>query len=111
MEVCELYCDRQGRDHMLEFQVVRVEQKLLLSALNSEEDGSWTVDCSGEVHTVMKEVPKVVPTTVQVPPSLLTFESISAHYSDVLFGLGCLPGESNCIEVDKSVKPVQHQLY
>lgn len=111
MDVCELYCDRQGRDHMLEFQVVRVEQKLLLSALNSEEDGSWTVDCSGEVHTVMKEVPKVVPTTVQVPPSLLTFESISAHYCDVLFGLGCLPGESNCIEVDKSVKPVQHQLY
>lgn len=111
MEVCELYCDRQGRDHMLEFQVVRVEQKLVLSALNSEEDGSWTVDCSGEVHTVMKEVPKVVPTTVQVPPSLLTFESISAHYRDVLFGLGCLPGEYNCIEVDKSVKPVQHQLY
>ena len=48
---------------------------------------------------------------MQVPPSLLTFESISAHYSYVLFGLGCLPGEYNCIEVDKSVKPVQHQLY
>ena len=59
----------------------------------------------------MKEVPKVVPTTVQVPPSLLTFKSISAHYRDVLFGLGCLPGEYNCIEVNKSVKPVQHQLY
>ena len=59
----------------------------------------------------MKGVAKVVPTTMQVPPSLLTFESISAHYSCVLFGVGCLPGEYNCIEADKNVKPVQHQLY
>lgn len=31
-----------------------------------------------------------------------------ANYGDVFSGLGCIPGEYY-IEIDKSVKPVQHQ--
>jgi hypothetical protein len=38
----------------------------------------------------------------------LTSEQILREYNDVFTGLGCLPGEYH-LEIDKSVKPIQHQ--
>lgn len=38
----------------------------------------------------------------------LTREQILREYNDVFTGLGCLPGEYH-LEIDKSVKPIQHQ--
>ncbi|KAL3856077.1 hypothetical protein ACJMK2_015273 [Sinanodonta woodiana] len=39
---------------------------------------------------------------------MLTKEVILEDYSDVFDGLGCLPGTYS-IEIDKTIKPVQHQ--
>ena len=105
---CTLHCSRQGKEQLLDFQVVDIDQKPLLSATTCEELGLLTVNLDERVHAVEDAGPQRNPVEARVPTSPLTLEYIVANYGDVFSGLGCLPGEY-CIEIDKSIKPVQHQ--
>ena len=88
--------------------MVDIDQKPLLSATTCEELGLLTVNLDERVHAVEDAGPQRNPVEARVPTSPLTLEYIVANYGDVFSGLGCLPGEY-CIEIDKSIKPVQRQ--
>lgn len=89
MGICKLNCKLNGNTHELEFQVVDIDQIPLLSAKTCEHLGLLTVHVNQNVYSVEQT-------------------DIVAEYPDVFTGLGCLPGEYH-IEIDSSVKPVQHQ--
>ena len=89
MGTCTLHCTHEGKNYELDFQVVNVDQKPLLSATNCEQLGLLTVHVSQTVHLVRET-------------------DIMTEYADVFTGLGCLPGEYH-MEIDDTVKPVQHQ--
>ena len=89
MGTCTLHCIHEGKNYELDFQVVNVDQKPLLSATTCEQLGLLTVHMSQTVHSVRET-------------------DIMTEYADVFTGLGCLPGEYH-MEIDDAVKPVQHQ--
>ena len=89
MGTCTLHCIHEGKNYELDFQVVNVDQKPLLSAKTCEQLGLLTVHVSQTVHSVRET-------------------DIMTEYADVFTGLGCLPGEYH-MEIDGTVKPVQHQ--
>ena len=94
---CVIKCTVGQVKKTLEFQVVEIAGKdapTLLSAAASVKLGIITVNV---VHSV-----------VQTTETMLTKEVILEDYSDVFDGLGCLPGTYS-IEIDKTIKPVQHQ--
>ena len=105
---CKLQCHWQGRDYVLDFQVVNVNQKPLLSATTCEQLGLLTVNLKERVHAVKEAESQEGTVKAQVPQTPLTPDHIAENYTDVFSGLGCLPGEYR-VEVDKNVKPVQHQ--
>ena len=89
MGTCTLHCIHEGKNYELDFQVVNVDQKPLLSATTCEQLGLLTVHVSQTLHSVRET-------------------DIMTEYADVFTGLGCLPGEYH-MEIDDTVKPVQHQ--
>ena len=89
MGTCTLHCIHEGKNYELDFQVVSVDQKPLLSAKTCKQLGLLTVHVSQTVHSVRET-------------------DIMTEYADVFAGLGCLPGEYH-MEIDDTVKPVQHQ--
>ena len=89
MGTCTLHCIHEGKNYELDFQVVNVDQKLLLSATSFEQLGLLTVHVSQTVHAVRKT-------------------DIMTEYADVFTGLECLTGEYH-MEIDDTVKPFQHQ--
>ena len=94
---CTINCTVGKVTETLEFHVVEIEGKdtsTLLSAAASVKLGIMTVN--------------VVNSVLQTPETTLTEENILQEYSDVFNGLGCLPGTYS-IEIDKTMKPVQHQ--
>lgn len=94
---CVIKCTVGQAKENLEFQVVEIAGKdatTLLSAAASVKLGIITVN--------------VVNSVVQTTETILTKEVIFEDYSDVFDGLGCLPGTYS-IELDKTIKPVQHQ--
>ena len=86
---CTLRCIHEEKNYELDFQVVNVDQKPLLSATTCEQLGLLTVHVSQTVHSVRET-------------------DIMTEYGDVFTGLGCLLGEYH-MEIDNTVKPVQHQ--
>lgn len=89
-----LKCKFKGSDYELEFQVVEGKQRPLLSAETCESMGLMNVTLSDSVYSVKEDTP-------------LTMKDINEQFGDVFEGLGCLPGAYK-LEVDPSVKPVQH---
>lgn len=92
--VCSFYTSISGKENKLRFQVVKssVAQKPLLSANTCETLGLISVNVE-TVHQVNNEI---------------TMDYINKHYSDVFTGLGYFAGEHK-LDIDKSIKPVQHQ--
>ena len=52
MGTCTLHCIHEGKNYELDFQVVTVDQKPLLSAKTCEKLGLLTVHVSQSVHSV-----------------------------------------------------------
>ena len=98
---CTVYTKLRGKHYKLGFQVVttKVAQKPLLSANTCQKLNLLTVNTedANEVVYMAKEV-----------VGGLTKEQILEDYSDVFTGLGQFPGEHH-IEIDPTVRPVQHQ--
>ena len=98
---CTVYTKLRGKYYKLGFQVVttKVAQKPLLSANTCQKLNLLTVnteDANEAVHMTKEVV------------GGLTKEQILEDYSDVFTGLGQFPGEHH-IEIDPTVRPVQHQ--
>ena len=89
MGTCTLHCIHEGKNYELDFQMVNVGQKPLLSATTCEQLGLLTVHVSQTVQSVRET-------------------DIMTEYAYVFTALGCLPGEYH-MEIDDTVKPVQHQ--
>jgi len=93
-------CVYKGVEHYLNFKIVATDkaptQAPLLSRGTSIELG--LIDIAPEVLRVHHINPE---------DSTTSPEDIINKYKNVFEGLGCLPGEYN-IDIDKSVKPVQH---
>ena len=89
MGLCKLHCNYKGNTHELDFQVVGIDQTPLLSVKTCEQLGLLSVHVCQSVDSVEQT-------------------DIMAKFSDVFTGPGCLPGNYH-IEMDSSVKPVQHQ--
>jgi hypothetical protein len=81
----------------LNFYIVDTNQTALLSAEACEKLGLLTVNIVNSVNVSQK--PRTEP---------ISRSQILDSYKDVFEGLGSLPGEYK-IEIDPSVKPVQHQ--
>lgn len=86
-------CTRNGKTYDLEFQIVDVEQHSLISAETCEKINIIKLT-DDSVHMISNKT--------------LTREQILREYNGVFTGLRCLSGEYH-LEIDKSVKPVQHQ--
>lgn len=82
-----LHCQYKCTSHSLNFKIIRGTQKPLLSGTTCEKLGLITVNA---VNALAEQG-----------------DCIIAQFSDVFQGLGCLAGDYN-IDIDPSVKPVQH---
>ena len=82
-----LHCQYKCISHVLNFKIIQGTQKPLFSGTTCEKLGLITINA---VNTIAKKEDHII-----------------TQFSDVFQGLGCLAGDYH-IEVDPSVKPVQH---
>ena len=85
----------EGPKHDLTFDILRNSPWPIIDGETCVEKGFIIPGRSPTIHSLQDK---------QGP---VTEEFIDRYYSDVFSGLGCLPGECH-LEVDKSVRPVQH---
>ncbi|XP_061185196.1 uncharacterized protein K02A2.6-like [Saccostrea echinata] len=93
----DIICSVQNNTEFLKFYVVDTDQTALLSAEACERLGLLSVNIVNSVDTSVKN---------SFEP--LTCSQLLNTYHDVFEGLRSFPGEYK-IEIDPSVKPVQHQ--
>ena len=82
-----LHCQYKCISHVLNFKIIQGTQKPLLSGTTCEKLGLITINA---VNTIAEKEDHII-----------------TQFSDVFQGLGCLAGDYH-IELDPSVKPVQH---
>ncbi|CAB4003537.1 Hypothetical predicted protein [Paramuricea clavata] len=88
---CELNCIYNGESHKLNFNIIKGDQKPLLSGETCTSMGLITVHIANSINTSPITAPS----------------DIFMEYKDVFEGLGCLPGEYH-LEIDPDAQPVKH---